>query len=211
MNNGYVEGVVGYRFTDGVQLMNYAQDNAEAFMPIDRDNDDDNIGGVGEWLGVKQTIELMPIAVTNDPEEYSKQFSALLYAASTLEDITPDNSLMVYINLIRLISPGKRAAITAMYTQKGYEIKVMSDFEYRCWLNSLGIKITRITEADIIRYNVDPQLIEVLRNLEENNPNILDDDNLDSSEFNQNIPGPVLKTVIGIYFNLITKKLTDDN
>lgn len=101
MNNNYNNDAVGYRFTDGAALIHYAQDSAASFMEIERDNDNDNYGGVGEWRGAIQVISLIPINMNIEDEKYDKQYSALLYAASRLDDITPENSLFVYINLIR--------------------------------------------------------------------------------------------------------------
>lgn len=109
------------------------------------------------------------------------------------------------------MAPGKRAAISNMFNGKGYQVRNMTAIEYRCWLNNMGIRMPRASREEIEGFEAEALEIDALTELQNNNPNIMDDDDEDQPEFNQTIPGPVLKTISGIYFNLITKKLTDDN
>lgn len=195
-----------YLASDAWTMASYGANNACSFIPVRRV--EEPVSTVGPWRGTVPTIFFIDMLANETGKDFESKFSPLLKLANQSDDTSSDDLFTAYVNIIRFICPGKDAEIRSIFQAKGYDILNLDEVGTKIWYHDLNLKIRKLTEGQIAELGLEEGQLLNLRESQDRNDQDIDPQSEEITDDEREIPLKVLCWVLGVYFNLITKKIT---
>lgn len=207
MANHYGVNNAVYLPADAWSMAQYGANTAATFTPLRAQLDP--VIAPGHWLGTRRKIFFMEIYQDERGDAFESKFTPLLKLANQSDDLNSEELFNVYVNIIRFICPGKDHSIRNVFVTKGYDVVMLNTVQTKAWYHNMKLRIRELSDEDLAQ--LTPADRETITTAQAANANRILAADGGTADDEQNIPPPVLNAVLGVYFNLITKKITTLN